>query len=236
VLLERLGATLIDPFYLLTDAKFPKRAVPRDLIVRHFWRDFQTIPEKERRQSILSTINEVLALMIDPMVRGVIGQPKSTFDLTAIARPGRSSPRPPRALAARRPLERMATSTSTASLRSHRRPRPSRSPPPAPRRARLRLLEVLLGACGTFVAFRLGPTDAERLRREFPPDNMRHDLVELPPHTAHARTPERTLADFVMPATFHPRFPKAPKEICSRSRRRYASQRRQVEEMLNKRA
>ena len=96
-------------------------------------------------------------------------------------------------------------------------------------------MDALLGAMGTLVAFRLGPTDAERLRAEFPPDNVRRDLLELPPYVAHVRTPAAVHADLSMPMTAHPRYPKAPKELQTRSRRRYASQRRQVEEQIEKR-
>jgi hypothetical protein len=97
------------------------------------------------------------------------------------------------------------------------------------------LREALFGLVPSTVAFRLGPTDAERLGKLFPPDQLRRDIADLPPGDAHARTPYQTYADLHMPKAEARRYPKALKEVVTRSRRRYASQRKQVEALLKER-
>jgi hypothetical protein len=97
------------------------------------------------------------------------------------------------------------------------------------------LREAIFGLVPTTVAFRLGPTDAERLGKLFPPDQIRRDIADLPPYVAHARTPYQTYADLHMPRTEARRYPKAIKEVVTRARRRYALQRKQVEAILDER-
>ena len=99
--LERPRSTLHDVYFLLTDARFRKRHGVKDKIVKHFWSDFDTMPDKERRAAIGSTFNKVLALMLDPTVRNIVGQPRSTFDLGSLGK--RFSSPTSLALAARRP-------------------------------------------------------------------------------------------------------------------------------------
>ena len=42
------------------------------------------MPEKERRAAIASTLIKVLAFTLDPTVRTILGQPRSTFDLGSL--------------------------------------------------------------------------------------------------------------------------------------------------------
>ena len=59
-------------FQLVTNAKLHKRHTPRDSIVKYFWRDFDAMLEKDRRGSIQSTLNKVLALMIGSPIHSIV--------------------------------------------------------------------------------------------------------------------------------------------------------------------
>jgi len=84
-LAEVPDGTLIGLKYLLTSRLYRKRVMSfvSDPIIRDFWSsDFEEImPDKEKRQTTLSTLNKIGALISDPKLRNVLGQPKSTVNL-----------------------------------------------------------------------------------------------------------------------------------------------------------
>jgi hypothetical protein len=87
-LLDVPDATLVGLKYLLTSSSYRQHVLKyvKDPAIKDFWQtDFETLmPEKERRQRTLSTLNKIGALISDPTIRNVIGQTKTTFDLQDI--------------------------------------------------------------------------------------------------------------------------------------------------------
>jgi hypothetical protein len=249
-LLNAPGETLLGIYYILTDAQYRTSLNIKDSIVRHFWKDFEKIPDRERRQATMSTLNKVLQLMVGPTIRNIIGQPKSTVDLSAMERKI--------VIASFGRLGRKRAKLLATLLLSQFTDRPyslylnpvNRFGPAAVMRAldfrqanvilchrylaelEEELRDAILGLVPTTIAFRLGLLDTERLERQFPPDQIRRDLSVLPPGVAHARTPHQTLADLHMPATAHRRYPEALKAVRRSSRHRYSVQRKHVEAAL----
>lgn len=80
-LLDFPDGTLVGLKFLLTSKTYRARVLGhvRDPAVRDFWAtDFQKhMPEKERRERTLSTLNKIGQLITDPSIRNIIGQPKS---------------------------------------------------------------------------------------------------------------------------------------------------------------
>lgn len=93
VLIEVPDGTLVGLKYLLTSARYRREVLSfvTDRVIRDFWRtDFEThMPEREQRERTLSTLNKIGALIADPRIRNVIGQPVSSLDLGAILDEGR---------------------------------------------------------------------------------------------------------------------------------------------------
>ncbi len=92
-MMDMPGGTLIGLKFLLSDAAYRKRVIGhiQDPLIREFWAvEFeQHMTERERRERTLSTLNKLGALIADPAVRRMIGQPKSAIDLAAILREGK---------------------------------------------------------------------------------------------------------------------------------------------------
>ena len=82
-LIEVPDGTLVGLKYLLTSARYRKQVLSfvSDRVIRDFWQtDFAIhMPEREQRQRTLSTLNKIGALISDPRVRNVIGQPVPTL-------------------------------------------------------------------------------------------------------------------------------------------------------------
>jgi type IV secretory pathway TraG/TraD family ATPase VirD4 len=86
-LLEMPGATLPGINLMLTDAKFRAHVLRhvKDVGVRSFWeRDFALMPDRERRERSLSTLNKVGQFLSDFRLRNIVGQPRSGFDIDDI--------------------------------------------------------------------------------------------------------------------------------------------------------
>ena len=92
-LLETPNSTLLGLNYLLKDNKtYRHRVIGHVLnpVIKDFWEnDFEAIPDKERRQSVLSTLNKIGMLIADPAVRNIIGQPKMSFSIKDIMDSGK---------------------------------------------------------------------------------------------------------------------------------------------------
>lgn len=92
-LLEVPGSTLLGINYLLKDNEtYRNRVLSHVLnpVIKDFWEnDFEAIPDRERRQSVLSTLNKIGMLMADPAVRNVIGQPRMSFSFKDIMDSGK---------------------------------------------------------------------------------------------------------------------------------------------------
>ncbi|MDP3998322.1 MAG: type IV secretion system DNA-binding domain-containing protein [bacterium] len=91
-LLTYPDTTLVDVPRLLTDRNFRGRVLANlnDPVLLGFWKDeYETMSEKMMNESISSILNKVGQFVASPMIRGIIGHPKSTIDLEDIMNNGK---------------------------------------------------------------------------------------------------------------------------------------------------
>lgn len=91
-LLDRPSTTLLDISRLLTDKDFRKETLEycRDVTVLQFWKhEFGQWNEKQVNESIAPVLNKVGAFTANPIIRNIIGQPKSSFDIRKIMDEGK---------------------------------------------------------------------------------------------------------------------------------------------------
>ncbi len=91
-LLDRPETTLLDISRLLTDKDFRKETLEycKDVTVLQFWKhEFGQWNEKQVNESIAPVLNKVGAFTANPIIRNIIGQPKSSFDIRKIMDEGK---------------------------------------------------------------------------------------------------------------------------------------------------
>ena len=91
-LLDRPEATLLDISRLLTDKDFRKETLEycKDVTVLQFWKhEFGQWNEKQVNESIAPVLNKVGAFTANPIIRNIVGQPKSSFDIRKIMDEGK---------------------------------------------------------------------------------------------------------------------------------------------------
>ena len=91
-LLDRPSTTLLDISRLLTDREFRKETLDycQDVTVLQFWKhEFGQWNEKQVNESIAPVLNKVGAFTANPIIRNIIGQPKSSFDIRKIMDEGK---------------------------------------------------------------------------------------------------------------------------------------------------
>jgi len=91
-LLERPGSTLLGVPRLLTDDRFRKRVLGgvKDAVVRNFWRvEFEDYPKVFRTETISPIQNKVGQFLSTPLIRNVLGQTKTRFDLLEVLDSGK---------------------------------------------------------------------------------------------------------------------------------------------------
>ncbi|MBQ3305837.1 type IV secretion system DNA-binding domain-containing protein [Candidatus Saccharibacteria bacterium] len=91
-LLDRPETTLLDISRLLTDKEFRKETLEycKDVTVLQFWKhEFGQWNEKQVNESIAPVLNKVGAFTANPIIRNIIGQPKSSFDVRKIMDEGK---------------------------------------------------------------------------------------------------------------------------------------------------
>ena len=91
-LLDRPSTTLLDISRLLTDKDFRKETLDycQDVTVLQFWKhEFGQWNEKQVNESIAPVLNKVGAFTANPIIRNIIGQPKSSFDIRKIMDEGK---------------------------------------------------------------------------------------------------------------------------------------------------
>jgi type IV secretory pathway TraG/TraD family ATPase VirD4 len=91
-LLDQPEATLADVLRLLDDAPYRRNAAMRcwNPQVRNFWlKEFENYPKTFRLEAIAPIQNKVGAFVTDPVLRGILVQPKSSFDLRQIIDEGK---------------------------------------------------------------------------------------------------------------------------------------------------
>lgn len=83
-LLDRPETTMLDITRMLTDKNFRKETLEycQDTVVLNFWKiEFASWNEKFATEAIAPVLNKVGAFTANPIIRNVIGQPKSTFNI-----------------------------------------------------------------------------------------------------------------------------------------------------------
>ncbi|MBR2855383.1 type IV secretion system DNA-binding domain-containing protein [Candidatus Saccharibacteria bacterium] len=91
-LLDRPETTLLDISRMLTDKDFRKETLDycKDVTVLQFWKqEFGTWGDKQVTESIAPVLNKVGAFTANPIIRNIIGQPKSSFDVRKIMAEGK---------------------------------------------------------------------------------------------------------------------------------------------------
>lgn len=91
-LLDRPSTTLLDISRMLTDKEFRKETLEycHDVTVLQFWKhEFGQWNDKQVNESIAPVLNKVGAFTANPIIRNIIGQPKSSFDIRKIMDEGK---------------------------------------------------------------------------------------------------------------------------------------------------
>lgn len=91
-LLDRPETTMLDITRMLTDKKFRKETLGycTDTVVMQFWNvEFNSWTEKFQAEAIAPVLNKVGAFTANPVIRNIIGQPKSTFNIRKIMDEGK---------------------------------------------------------------------------------------------------------------------------------------------------
>lgn len=91
-LLDRPDTTMLDITRMLTDKKFRKETLGycTDTVVLQFWNvEFASWNDKFQAEAIAPVLNKVGAFTANPIIRNIIGQPKSTFNIRQIMDDGK---------------------------------------------------------------------------------------------------------------------------------------------------
>ena len=86
-LLDYPDATMLDITRILTDKKFRQGVLKyvNDPVVRNFWEiEFASWNDKFAAEAVAPVLNKVGAFTANPLVRNIIGQPKSSFNIRQI--------------------------------------------------------------------------------------------------------------------------------------------------------
>ena len=91
-LLDRPSTTMLDITRMLTDKKFRAETLSycQDTVVLNFWNvEFASWNDKFVAEAISPVLNKVGAFTANPIIRNIIGQPKSTFNIREIMDEGK---------------------------------------------------------------------------------------------------------------------------------------------------
>lgn len=91
-LLDFPGSTLLDVPKMLDDAVFRGNvlALVQNAHVRRFWlREYQNYPARFRAEAIAPIQNKIGEFLVNPILRRIVGQPKSAFDLRKVMDEGK---------------------------------------------------------------------------------------------------------------------------------------------------
>ncbi|MCL2280867.1 type IV secretion system DNA-binding domain-containing protein [Candidatus Saccharibacteria bacterium] len=91
-LLEYPDTTMLDITRMLTDKKFREKVLEQvtDTVVLQFWRaEFASWNDRFAAEAIAPVLNKVGAFVANPIIRNIIGQPKSTFNIREIMDQGK---------------------------------------------------------------------------------------------------------------------------------------------------
>lgn len=91
-LLDHPNTTMLDITRMLTDKKFRKEvlATCQDTVVLNFWNiEFASWNDKFQAEAVAPVLNKVGAFTANPIIRNIIGQPKSTFNIRQLMDDGK---------------------------------------------------------------------------------------------------------------------------------------------------
>lgn len=91
-LLDHPNTTMLDITRMLTDKKFRKEVLAscQDTVVLNFWNiEFASWNDKFQAEAVAPVLNKVGAFTANPIIRNIIGQPKSTFNIREIMDDGK---------------------------------------------------------------------------------------------------------------------------------------------------
>lgn len=91
-LLDYPNSTMLDITRMLTDKKFRKEVLTHveDSVVLNFWNiEFASWQDKFASEAVAPVLNKVGAFTANPIIRNIIGQPKSTFNIRQIMDEGK---------------------------------------------------------------------------------------------------------------------------------------------------
>lgn len=91
-LLDRPSTTMLDITRMLTDKRFRKETLEycKDVTVLQFWKgEFGQWGEKQVNEAIAPVLNKVGAFTANPIIRNIIGQPQSSFNIREIMDDGK---------------------------------------------------------------------------------------------------------------------------------------------------
>ena len=91
-LLDKPDTTMLDITRMLTDKKFRKETLTycTDTVVLQFWNvEFTSWNDKFQAEAVAPVLNKVGAFTANPVIRNIIGQPKSTFNIREIMDSGK---------------------------------------------------------------------------------------------------------------------------------------------------
>ena len=99
--------------------------------------------------------------------------------------------------------------------------------------------DAVFGNVGTMISFRIGADDAEYMEKEFEPEFMTQDLVNLPNHHVYLKlmvegVTSRPFSAVTLPPIAFESDPAVKENIIRASRDRYSSPRAEVEEAINR--
>lgn len=91
-LLDFPNSTMLDITRMLTDRQFRSDVIKYidDPVVKNFWTvEFASWNDKFASEAVAPVLNKVGAFTANPMIRNIVGQPKSTFDIRQIMDEGK---------------------------------------------------------------------------------------------------------------------------------------------------
>lgn len=91
-LLDYPNSTMLDITRMLTDKKFRNEVLGhcKDTVVLNFWQvEFASWQDKFASEAVAPVLNKVGAFVANPIIRNIIGQPKSTFNIRRIMDEGK---------------------------------------------------------------------------------------------------------------------------------------------------
>ncbi len=91
-LLDYPGSTMLGVNRMMSDKNFRKRVYPKikDPVVKSFWlNEFDKWEDRFRKEAVAAIQNKVGQFLSSPMIRHIVGQPKSTIDMEEIMNQGK---------------------------------------------------------------------------------------------------------------------------------------------------